>query len=208
MSSKDWFKFEKRDSQEKGIRDILVAKFNIENEETFHLKNLYKLIHDWLDEEGFKDIYGERGSDGNPEIFYLERILGTGVKEHRIRWRALRNPRDSGYYRYFLKVDFTTLNMKSIEVMHQGYKMKTDRGDCIIDIEAWLQLDFRDEWKKHPLLKSFDKMFRNRVYKEQIESHKVDLYKTVYRLQNTIKQYLKLRTLYEMPKPFHPEKGI
>ena len=201
------FKFEKRDSVEKGMKDVLVAKFTVDNEETFHMKNLYKLIHDWLDNEGFKDIYGDRD---NPEIFYLERISATGSKEHRIRWRCVKDPTDSKYYRYFMKIDFTTVNMKSIEVMHQGYKMKTDRGDCIMEIEAWLQLDYKDDWKKTPFLnnKIVENLFRNRIYKEQIETHKVNLYKAAYRLQNTIKQYLKLRTLYEMPKPFHPEKGI
>jgi hypothetical protein len=204
------FEFKKRDSIAKGQKDIKVVGLFVENEDTFHMKNLYKLVHDWLDEEGFVDIYGERGGDGNPELFYLERIGGSGSKEHRIRWRMLKNPNKSTYYRYFLKVDFTTINMKSIEVMHQGYKMKTERGDVIINIEAWLQLDYNEEWDKNSFLKSkfIQNLFRNRIYKEQIESHKVDLYKITYRLQNTIKQYLKLKTLYEMPKPFHPEKGI
>lgn len=204
------FKFNKREDVASGQRDILVSKITVENEDTFHLKNLYKLIHDWLDEEGFVDLYGERGLEGNPEVFYLERISGTGSREHRIRWRCLKTPNNTKYYRYFLKVDFTTINMKSIEVMHQGYKMKTDRGDVVINIEAWLQLDYENEWDETPMLRTkfIQNLFRNRIYKEQIESHKVDLYKTVYRMQNTIKQYLKLKTLYEMPKPFHPEKGI
>jgi len=204
------FKFENRSDLSKGEKDILVAKIYVENEETFHMKNLYKLIYEWLMEEGFTDIYGDVVGDGNPETFYMERILGTGAKEHRIRWRCLMNPKGSTYYRYFLKIDYTTINMKSIEVMHQGYKMKTDRGDVIINLEAWLQLDYKNEWDKTPFLnrKFIQKVFRNRIYKEQVESYKVDLYKMTYRLQNTIKQYLKLKTLYEMPKPFHPEKGI
>ena len=193
------FKFDKRDNY-----DILVSKLQIENEETFHMKNLYKMIHDWLYEEGFKTIYDDP-EDENPEIFYLERILGTGVKEHRIWWRCLKYPQKSSYYRYYLRINFLTLNMKSIEVMHQGHKMKTDRGDCVIDIEAYLQLDYENKLNQH---KFWDKVFRNRIYKAQIEAYKVDLYKTTYRLQNVIKQYLKLKTLYEMPKPFHPEKGL
>jgi len=203
------FKFLQRDSVEKGQMDILVAKLNIESEDTFHMKNLYKLVHDWLDEEGFTDLYGDRHPDGNPETFYLERLNATtGAKEHRIRWRSIRVA--NTYYRYFIKIDFTTLNMKSIEVMHQGYKMKTDRGDVIINIEAWLQLDYNNTWKDTPFLKNpfIQKIFRFRIYKEQVESHKIFLYKAAYRLQNTIKQYLKLKTLYEMPKPFHPEKGL
>jgi len=189
--------------------NILVAKMNIENEETYHLKNLYKLIHDWLDEEGFLDIYDSRD---NPEVLYLERILGTGSKEHRIWWRCLKYPSGSKkanmYYRYYIKIDFMTINMKSIEVMHQGHKMKTDRGDIIIDINAFLQLDYNEQWRNSKFMMRWDKMFRNRIYKAQVEAYKVDLYKISYRLQNIIKQYLKLKTIYEMPKPFHPEKGL
>ena len=201
------FQFDPKDA----TYNILVAQLEIENEETFHMKNLYKLMHDWLIEEGFKDLY-----DGdNPEILYLERILGTGFKEHRIWWRCLRTPGKSEYYRYFIKVDFMTLNMKAIEVMHQGHKMKTDRGDAVIKIWAYLQLDCQYDpitkkggWRGSPFLMNFDKIFRNRVYKAQIESYRIDLYKTSYRFQNIIKQYLKLKTLYEMPRPFYPEKGL
>jgi hypothetical protein len=204
------FRFNERKSIAQGEKDFQVVKLTIENEETFHMKNLYKLIFEWLIEEGFKDIYDDPIADGNVETFYMERMTGTGNREHRIRWRALKYPLGSSYYRYFLKIDYTTLNMKSIEVMHQGYKMKTDRGDVIINLEAWLQLDYNDEWKDTPILNKrfFQRLFRYRIYKEQVESHKVDLYKITYRLQNTIKQYLKLKTLYDMPKPFHPEKGL
>lgn len=187
------------------IYDIPVAKIEVENEDTFHLKNLYKLIRDWISEEGFRDIYGE---DVNPEIFYLEKMLGTGNKEHRIWWRVYKIRQGSQYFRYLLRINFMTLNMKSIEVMHQGHKMKTDRGDLIINIYAYLQLDFNHRWRNNRFLMRFDKLFRNRIYKAQIEAYKVDFYKDVYRLQNVIKQYLKLKTLYEMPRPFHPERGM
>jgi hypothetical protein len=189
------------------VHNIKVDYVEIENEEVFHMKNLYKLIHDWLIEEGYRTIYDDPG-DENPEVFYLEKRMPGEAKEHRIWWRCIRTPQKSQYYRYFLKIDFMTLNMKSIEVTHQGHKMKTDRGDCIIRIWAYLQVDYKKEWRDHSVLKHFHKMFMKRVYKAQIESYKIDLYKTTYRLQNIIKQYLKLKTLYEMPKPFHPEKGL
>lgn len=185
--------------------NILVSQLEIENEDTFHMKNLYKLIHDWLVEEGFSTIFG---GDDHYETFYLERLNANGAKEHRIWWRCLRTPQNSKYYRYYIKLDFMTINMKSIEVMHQGNKMKTDRGDCVIRIWAYLQLDYDKSWRKSPFMMRFDKLFRNRIYKAQVESYKIDLYKTSYRLQNIIKQYLKLKTLYEMPRPFHPERGL
>jgi hypothetical protein len=185
-------------------RDILVAKFEIEYEETFHLKNLYKLLKEWLDVEGFKALDGA----GEVEDLYFERVLGSGAKEYHIWWRAYMLPGKSKYYRYFIKIDYQGLNMKSTEVMHQGMKFKTDKGDLIMRVDAWLELDYGNKWKDHPILQYFDTWFRKRLYKNKIELLKVDLYRTAYRLNNTIKQYLKLKTSYDMPKPFHPEKGI
>jgi len=184
-------------------RDVLVAKFEVEFEETFHFKNLYKLIKEWLDVEQFEDIDG-----GQPEHLYFERVTATGSKEYHIWWRTMLIPYKNSYYRYFLKIDYQGLNMKSSEVMQQGMKFKTDKGDLIIRVDAWLQLDYNNQWKDHPILKHFDSWYRRRIYKNKIELLKVDFYKIAYRLNNTIKQYLKLKTSYDMPKPFHPEKGV
>jgi hypothetical protein len=184
-------------------RDILVAKFEIEYEETFHLKNLYKLLKEWLDVEGYKAYKA-----GEVEDLYFERVNLNGSKEYHIWWRAVRVPYSNTYYRYFIKIDYQGLNMKSTEVMHQGLKFKTDKGDLIMRVDAWLQLDYMNKWKDHFILKHFDSWYRKRIYKNKIELLKVDLYKAAYRLNNTIKQYLKLKTSYDMPKPFHQEKGI
>ena len=184
-------------------RDILVAKFEIEYEETFHFKNLYKLIYEWLGVEGYRAADG-----GEPEYLYFERVNMNGTKEYHIWWRAVKVPKDNTYYRYFLKIDYQVLNMKSAEVMHQGQKLKTDKGDLIMRVDAWLQLDYKNKWKDHFLLKIIDPWFRKRIYKNKIELLKVDFYKAAYRLNNTIKQYLRLKTSYDMPRPFHPIKGI
>ena len=38
--------------------NILVAQLEIENEETFHMKNLYKMVYNWLLEDNFSDVDG------------------------------------------------------------------------------------------------------------------------------------------------------
>jgi hypothetical protein len=187
-------------------RDILATKFEIENEEVFHLKNLYKLIYEWLDEEGFKAVDGK--ADDKIESLYRDTTTGDGAKEHLIWWRSVQVPRDNNYYRYFLKIDWQTLYIKSIEIMHKGQKFKTNKGDVIIRIEAWLQLDYRDKWKNHPFLRIFDRWFRERFYLEKIKSYKHDLYLTTFRLHQTIKQYLQLKAPVDWGRPFHPEKGV
>lgn len=186
-------------------RDILATKFEIEHEDVFHLKNLYKLVYDWLIDEGF---LAADGADAVPETLYLDRTLSTGEKEHHIWWRAVDIPRGNSYYRYFLKIDWQTLYMKKIEIMHQGQKFKTNKGDVIFRVEAWLQLDYQDKWQKSRFLNIFDKWFRERFYLETIKTYRDDLYKIAFRLHQTVKQYLELKAPVDWGRPFHPPRGV
>ena len=188
--------------------DLPVAKFEIENEDVFHLKNLYKRIYEWLDDEGFVSV--DVGDD-KIERFYLDRTLLNGNKEHHIWWRTVMEPRDNKYYRYFLKVNYQTLNVKKMEIMHKGQKFGTNTGDVIIRVESWLQMDYPNEtesWDKNSFLKIFKTWFNKRVYKEKIDTYKTDLYRTTYRLHTAIKQYLQLKMTDDWGRPFHPEKGV
>ena len=186
-------------------RDVLATKFEIEHEDVFHLKNLYKLVHEWLVDEGFQ---AADAPDDKIETLYLDRSKATGDKEHHIWWRCIQIPRGNSYYRYFLKVDWQTLYMKKIEIMHEGQKFSTNKGDVILRVEAWLQLDYQDKWKENPILRFFDTWFRRRFYLENVKKYKHDLYLTAYRLHQTIKQYLELKMPVDWGKPFHPTRGV
>ena len=119
-------------------RDIFVAKWELEYEDVFHFKNFYRLAHEALEEKGWIPI-----NKGEMEEFYFERIVpGSGTREHRISWRVQMIPNKSEYIRYLMKIDYRTLNMKMSEVMHNGKKYKTWKGDMILNCEAWLQLDY------------------------------------------------------------------
>jgi hypothetical protein len=193
-------------------RDLPVAKFEVENEEVFHMKNLYKRVHEWLVDEGF--VSTDVGDD-KIEIMYWERFKPDGISfEHHIWWRAVNTPKNNSYYRYFLKINYQTLNMKKTEVMSRGQKFNTYKGDVIFRIESWLQLDYKDEWGKKGFTKLFNnwliKWFSKRLYKEEIDNYKQDLYRLSYRLNSAIKQYLMLKMVddYNWGKPFHPERGV
>lgn len=187
-------------------RDIMVAKFEIENEQTFQFKQLYKIMYEWLLEEGWDDQY--LPGNENFEHLYLEKTLPDGAQEHLIWWRCQFVPYNNRYYRYVMHIDFQTVHMAKAQVMHKGHKFKTYEGDLILRVESHLQLDYRDEWQKHWLLNQFDRPFRTRIYKKNIDSYKKDLYNTTYRFQNMIKTFLQLKTSFEGAEPFHPRLGI
>jgi hypothetical protein len=186
-------------------RDILATRWEIEHEQVFHLKNLYKLMYEWLVDEGFEAV--DTGDD-KIEAMYVDQTYPGGFKEHQIWWRACQVPRGNAYYRYFLKIDWQTLVMTKIEIMHKGQKFSTNRGDVIIRCEAWLQLDYQDKWKNSKFLHFFDEWFRKRFYLEKIKAYRQDLYATAYRLENTVKQYLELKSPVDWGKPFHPVRGV
>jgi hypothetical protein len=188
-------------------RDIQVAKYEVEYESTYHLKNLYWLMHEWFDIEGFKSLEG----DDFFENLYWQRVKPDGMMEHHIWWRCVKVPQKNSYYRYFIKVDFQTLAMSATgkaEIMRGGKKFKVNEGDIIIRVESYLQLDYQNEWQTHWLLKNFDTWYRKRFFKKHVEDLKRDLYKITYRLQDTIKQYLDLHTRYDQPKQFHPNRTL
>lgn len=187
------------------LYNIEVAWFEIEKEDVFHMKELYKLIHDWFILNKFVDLE-ENGE--NIETYYFQRDLPSGNSEHHIWWRAHKIPKENNYYKYYLKLDYQTLNMGKAEVTHKGVKMKTNMGDVVIRVRSFIMLDYKKEWRNHPILSAFHSYFIKRFYKKQIDFLKEDLWVQTYNLNDVIKDYLKLKTSKEMPKPFHPQGGL
>ncbi|MCF7865982.1 hypothetical protein K9L67_05455 [Candidatus Woesearchaeota archaeon] len=187
------------------LHNLLIAEFEIEHEDTFHLKNLYKLIHEWFHMNKFVSV--DNGDD-KIESLYFHKVLGNGNVEHHMWWRAHNIPQGNKYYKYFLKLDFQTLNMGKDKVKKDGRDYSTNKGDLILRCKAWVILDYKHEWRNHPILKYFDKWYIKRIYKSQVDFLKGDLWVKTYKLQDVIKQYMKLKTPTKMPKPFHDELGI
>lgn len=174
---------------------IEAAKFSIRVEDIFSMKDLYKVVKEWLDEEGYMDEYE---GENYREKLYLDKTNEKG-KEMWIWWRTIKYPEGSnsktGYLRYLMNIDYHVLNMSRVEVMHKGKKLKMDKGEVEVMISANVEIDFRGEWKKG-FLKTISSLFKKRIYRKEITDHKNQLYKEAYRLQSVIKRYLEAKGLY------------
>lgn len=177
-----------------------VVEFEIENENVLHLKNLYKLIHNWLMTHGFTSI--DPGNDDKIETLYFEKVLGDGAKEHHIWWRAHHVPDGSAYFKYFLKFDFQTLYVSKKETTYKGNKLKSNFGDVILRCTTYLMVDYKKAWRSHPIMKYFYRFFLKYIYKNQVDYLRNDLWIRTYKLQDVIKQYLNLKTPQPMPEYF------
>lgn len=173
---------------------IEAATFRIKNKDYFHMKNLYVMIHDWLTDEGF----ASKVDPDFPEQFYLQRETQRSGNELWIWWRVEKDI-GSSYYKYKIDLDYHIIMLRDAEVMHQGKKFKTNWGEVEIKIWAKLMLDHKGKWSKNPFIKNLDKVFRQRIFQNELEARRLELYRYAYRIHEAIKTYLKLRVY--LPEP-------
>ncbi len=168
-----------------------VISMSIKYKDVFNLKELYKLIYLWLQDNGWNDpIYGK---SENFETSYLQKDSSSGLKEHNISWEVEQIPHESSYFKYKMTIKITTLTIKSVEVMHEGKKLDANTGEVKIEITAKLVLDQDDKWEKHWFLKNFNDLWKKRIYKSTISEQKDTLQKKAEHLQGAIKKYLNLK---------------
>ncbi|MFB6199015.1 MAG: hypothetical protein ABEI52_12235, partial [Halobacteriaceae archaeon] len=123
-------------------------------------------------------------------------------------WRLQKFPIENEYFRYVLLIDWQPVGFEKVQVMHQGEKVETWKGDLTMHIESWLQLDYQNRWVDHWLMKHVDRFYRDRIWKKQRDRWKKDLWGETYALAGWLKQYLDMKSPFKQPDDFHPEKGV
>ncbi len=186
---------------------IAVADFEIDNQDTFHLKKLYEMIHEWFMDHDYKSP-SKVAVPEHIESLYFQKNMEGGLMEHVIWWRPQKIPDNNPYLKFFFHIDFQTIAMSASKVEFKGHTMKTNKGEVVIRCKSYIILDYKNEWKKSKFLKLFHNRFKNVWYKKTIEFYKNQLFAETYDLQSIIKQYLTLKNPHELQKPFHPEKGL
>lgn len=184
------------------------ATFRVKFKDYFHLKNLYIMMHQWL----IENMYATLKMEDFPETFYLQRETQQAGREIWVWWRMEKEPTTHGssYYRYFLDIDLKVILLRDVEVIHQGKKFKTNWGQPEVKIWAKLILDWDSKWKRHWFLKHINEVFHKRIFKNELDIHKVELYREAYRFQEAIKTYLKLKTYLPEPElqQWTPARGV
>lgn len=182
-----------------GEKDCLSVKY----EEVFDIKELYKLVRDWLIAEDFAS--GKK--DEYMEHFYLEKHSQTVGREIWVWWRTDRTPHRSKYFKYQLNVDFHVLGMKDVEIMYKGQKIKAQKGEVEVLINAFIETLPGVEFKSG-FMKMFSDLFRKRIYRKEIKEHEEKYREDVYRLQGLVKQFLELRGFLPESEIFRPVRGL
>jgi len=193
---------------------LLAAQFRIKHRDIFNMQQLYNLMHEWVKENQWMDTQDDFEGDAH-ESFYYDKTDLYGNKEIWIWWRLWQFSdgesvdTSNSFYRWRMDIDIHAVHMKETEIMHQGKKLKTDSGEVEIKIWAWIEMDYKGEWSKHPILKFFLDVFNLRIFESELDKHKHELYRVAFNFQNYIKKYLRLRTWLPQydRQEFHPSQG-
>lgn len=192
---------------------VKAAQFRVKFKDIFSMKLLYTDLRYWLKDNGWFSVdCDEKIESGKDhwETMYLERGLPDGAVERWVFWRTQKMPVANSYYKWHLDIDFHNVKLTETEVMREGKKFKVNKGEVEVKVWAFLEFDYQGQWSNHPILKFFNKMFPNRIFKKEMyEDHKKELYREAYNLQNHLKRWMKIRRFlpYEEITPFHPSRA-
>ncbi len=180
----------------------------VKYKDIFDMKELYTALKFWLHEYNWEDDF--KDSVGNEwfEKYYYERHTG-GVKEVKIWWRLAKISPGSEKIKYYLDINFHCIALGSTEIIRDGQKIKTNKGEVEIKINGFIEKLYEQEFENDKLLKYIKSFFSKRIYDSYISESKKELYQEIYVLQNFIKQWFKLKRYlpYEEAKTFHPSQA-
>ena len=100
----------------------------------------------------------------------------------------------------YFDIDFNIIRVVDTEIMHNGKKVKTNKGDCDINMIMRMEYDYGGNWSKHWLLKHFALAFPMRIYKDEWDTYWDMGYRDAYEFQQTIKDFWKFKQFTEEPE--------
>ena len=185
------------------MTEMLISKFKVKTSSYFSLNNIYKEIHDYIIQEDYSP--SEKGSKF-PETYMWE---SRTQKDGREIWVWFRPSKGglSPFFRRKFRINIHARKIKEVEIMHQGKKLKVEKGDLEVYVFAYLEIDPGNSWQKKWYTKMLFKVFMQRIYKRPMEMHKKEMLMESNKLRDNLKTML--NQLVSGPKvPFRPSRGL
>jgi hypothetical protein len=182
-------------------RDLPLESLELEKEDVMKFKPIYEAIHMFMMEDGFRHPVS---NDDKVEELYWERWIPSGAKEQHIWWRWAKKA--SPYLRYYVEINFQTLNVSKAEVAYRNRKISGEKIDLIIRIRPVLQWDY-DNKLRDSIIEQFKKTFFAKIYNEEIRQRRAELQDTMERLQRLIRGYFEMVSEQPAPMIHQPPMG-
>ncbi|MBN2368254.1 hypothetical protein JXC34_04495 [Candidatus Woesearchaeota archaeon] len=190
--------------------NLLVYSTQIKQVRLIHIENVYRYMHHYLYEEGWKGI---NGGDKHFEDFYGEYRDQQDHKEIRWWWRMEKNPGgifgSHPYFQYKVYIDCLTVGMKRVEIMYKGKKIKPYMGEFLMWFNSILVLDKNNWFKKPPegnrVLNILEDFFPRMIYKQRVREQEIELRRFSERFIEDVKFFIGMNRNAETRVPMEPE---
>jgi hypothetical protein len=151
--------------------------------------------------------------DVNYETRYWQRDLPGDRQEHHIWWRAYRevttSTTTSGFFKWYMTLNYQTINSQKQEIMHQGKKWKLWNTNTILRVSFFILEDFGGlDNNDAKWFTQFKTMFTQWLYKDQLMEKRDQLFNYAVMFQNTIKDFLAIAKDQDVPPSIHPENEL
>ena len=195
--------------------NILVYSTQIKLGRLVHLENVYRYMHHYLSEEGWTSKSAD-GKDKWFEDFYGEYRDQEDHKEIRCWWRLQKACGgifgQHAYFRHSLYIDILTTNMKRVEIMYNGKKIKPYFGEFLLWVNAVVEMDINGWFsgkpgvEAHKVLSILEDFFPRMIYKNRVREQEIELRRISEMFVEDVKFYIGLNRSSDVRKPMEPNK--
>jgi len=136
--------------------ETAIFKGKLKHSGIFDFKEMYKFAYNLL-KEGKQLAVIERG--------YGEKVTPDG-KDIEIEWEGIKTISD--YFKIKVVVKTKVMKLTNVEAEKEGKKVKMNKADLEIVVDAKLIRDFEGKWEKSPFMK-----FSRSIYDKYIIKNKI-----------------------------------
>jgi hypothetical protein len=172
--------------------DVNMQEFQLTYKELFSFKSLYKVAHDWLYENSYRDKFGTQ--EGYfLEQHYIMRENGP-VYDIDIVWNAQRTYKNEKL-QMFLNIQFMLIAGRMDEKIIDGKKVRGETGELNIYLRPSMKVDIGD-WEKNIFLNRLkDRVFKDQ-YKAEVKEARDYAYGKTREFYEFLKAYLETRAAF------------
>lgn len=144
----------------------------------FNLKQLLSSIRGWIQDAGYEVI----------EPSYKHKVGGEGA-ELEIKMEGER--KQTHYAKFKITVELKISDMKDVEVVRDGEKVKMQHGRIQATLAGNVELDFQKRFEGNKFLEGLRDFYHKYIIKETIENVYWDnVHTTIFKLQRFIRDSL------------------
>ncbi len=160
-------------------RKLVVENISISYSGLFDVKEFYKMIDDWFKAKGYDKVV----------VKHKEYSTETG-KNIEILLAPHKNVTD--YIRNLIKVWIGMSNIKEVEVKRDKTRFKINKGDVIVVLDGYLELDYEHRWEQKPLFFFLRVLIDKFIHKSEIDKYGEELIEEINEFHNEIRSFLGL----------------